>query len=177
MLALYRSGQVAEALAVYRRARQVLVEELGLEPGAALQELQRAILIADSALEPALPYAAVALHPPAPPPGPCQLPPDIDDFTGREADVVELESLLAGGRATTVVISAIAGKAGVGKTALAVRVAHRLRPRFPGGQLYVNLRGAQAQALDPADVLAGFLRALGIESKLISDRLDERVHQ
>ena len=72
-------------------------------------------------------------------------------------------------------ISAIAGKAGVGKTALAVRVAHRLRPRFPDGQLYVNLRGAEAQALDPAEVLAGFLRALGVEGAVIPEGLEERV--
>ena len=74
-----------------------------------------------------------------------------------------MQGLLEGEQATAIVISAIAGKAGVGKTALAVRVAHRLRPRFADGQLYVNLRGAEAQALDPADVLAGFLRALGVE--------------
>jgi NB-ARC domain len=75
------------------------------------------------------------------------------------------------------VISAIAGKAGVGKTALAVRVAHRLRPRFADGQLYVNLRGAEAQALDPTEVLAGFLRALGVEGAAIAEGLEERVRQ
>jgi DNA-binding SARP family transcriptional activator/tetratricopeptide (TPR) repeat protein len=177
MLALYRSGRQAEALTVYRTTRQVLVEELGLEPSPALQELERAILRGDPAIAPALPAGAEARHQPASPPGPCLLPPDIDDFTGREAAVAEVQQLLERERATAIVISAIAGKAGVGKTALAVRVAHRLRPRFPDGQLYVNLRGAEVQALDPAEVLAGFLRALGVEGGVITEGLEDRVRQ
>jgi DNA-binding SARP family transcriptional activator len=175
MLALYRSGRRTEALAVYRSTRQFLVEELGVEPSRALQELERAILLADPALEPALPAAIATLHEKVLSRGPCQLPPDIDDFTGREAAVAEVQQLLEAEQATAIVISAIAGKAGVGKTALAVRVAHQLRPRFADGQLYVNLRGAEAQALDPADVLAGFLRGLGVEGALIPDGLEERV--
>jgi DNA-binding SARP family transcriptional activator/tetratricopeptide (TPR) repeat protein len=177
MLALYRSGRRAEALAVYRSTRQVLVEELGLEPGPVLQELERAILLADPALEPALPAVAEARDRPASLPGPCQLPPDIDDFTGREATVAQVQQLLEGEQPTAIVISAIAGKAGVGKTALAVHLAHRLRPRFPDGQLYVNLRGAEAQALDPAEVLAGFLRALGMDGASILQGLEERAQQ
>jgi DNA-binding SARP family transcriptional activator/tetratricopeptide (TPR) repeat protein len=177
MLALYRSGRQGQALAVYRSTRRVLVEELGLEPSAALQELERAILRGDPAIAPAPPAGAEARQQPAAPPGPCQLPPDIDDFTGRQAAVAQVQRLLEKERATAIVISAIAGKAGVGKTALAVHVAHRLRPRFPDGQLYVNLRGAEAQALAPADVLAGFLRALGVEGAAIAEGLDERVRQ
>jgi len=175
MLALYRSGRQAEALTVYRNTRQMLVEELGLEPSLALQELERAILRADPALEPVLPTAAATLHDPGPPRRPCQLPPDIDDFTGRQAVVAQLQQLLEGEPATAIVISAIAGKAGVGKTALAVRVAHELRPRFADGQLYVNLRGVEAQARNPADVLAGFLRALGVEGTEVPEGLEERV--
>jgi DNA-binding SARP family transcriptional activator/tetratricopeptide (TPR) repeat protein len=177
MLALYRSGRQGEALTVYRNTRQVLVEELGLEPSPALQELERAILRGDPAIAPALPAGAEARHQPASPPGPCLLPPDVDDFTGRQAAVAQVQQLLEGEQATAIVISAIAGKAGVGKTALAVHVAHRLRPRFPDGQLYVNLRGAEAQALDPADVLAGFLRALGVDGAVIAEGLEERVRQ
>jgi DNA-binding SARP family transcriptional activator/uncharacterized protein HemY len=175
MLALYRSGRLAEALAVYRSTRQFLVEELGVEPSRALQELERAILLADPALEPALPAANAGPHEKVSPRGPCQLPPDIDDFTGREAAVAQVQELLESEQATAIVISAIAGKAGVGKTALALRVAHRLRLRFVDGQLYVNLRGAEAQALDPADVLAEFLRGLGVEGALIPDGLEDRV--
>jgi DNA-binding SARP family transcriptional activator len=177
MLALYRSGRRAEALTVYRDTRQLLVEELGLEPSLALQELERAILRADPALEPVLPTASVLPDEAGARSGPCELPPDIDDFTGRQAAVAQVEQLMEEERATAVVISAIAGKAGVGKTALAVHVAHRLRPRFADGQLYVNLRGAEAQPLDPADVLAGFLRALGVQGAVIAEGVDQRVRQ
>jgi DNA-binding SARP family transcriptional activator/tetratricopeptide (TPR) repeat protein len=177
MLALYRSGRQGEALTVYRNTRQILVEELGLEPSPALQELERAILRGDPALAPALPAGVEVRHQPASPPGPCLLPPDIDDFIGRQAAVAQVQRLLERERATAIVISAIAGKAGVGKTALAVRVAHRLRPRFPDGQLYVNLRGTEARVLDPAEVLAGFLRALGIQGARIPEGLEERVRQ
>ena len=175
MLALYRSGRRAKALIVYRNTRQMLVEELGLEPSPALQELERAILRADPALDPVPPTASTTHDEPGPRHGPCELPPDIDDFTGRQAAIAHVQELLEREQATAIVISAIAGKAGVGKTALAVRVAHRLRPRFADGQLYVNLRGIEAQALDPADVLAGFLRALGVEGAVIPDGLEERV--
>jgi len=86
-----------------------------------------------------------------------QLPPDIHDFTGRDQPVGQIQDLLTGSpqapsRTSTVVVSAIAGKPGVGKTTLAVHVAHRLRPHFPDGQLYVNLRGPEAQPLEPARV-------------------------
>jgi DNA-binding SARP family transcriptional activator len=177
MLALYRSGRQAEALIVYRSTRSMLVEELGLEPSPALQRLEQAILRADPALERASLRAGATRQEPGPPAEPCLLPPDIDDFTGREAAVTEVEGLLEARQGTAIVISAIAGKAGVGKTALAVHVAHRLRRRFADGQLYVNLRGAEAQALDPAEVLAGFLRALGVEGGAIAEGLEERVRQ
>ena len=108
---------------------------------------------------------------------PSQLPPDIADFTGREP---ALEWLHARMRArergsTAVVITAAVGKAGVGKTTLAVHAAHQMRTLFPDGQLYVNMRGVEAQALDPADVLGRFLRALGVEAHTIPDDVDERV--
>src|SRR5262249_58762624 len=89
-----------------------------------------------------------------------QLPPDIEDFTGREDALERLRVRMAGrpNGSTAVVITGAVGKAGVGKTALAVHVAHQLRPKFPDGQLYVNLRGAEARALAPAEVLGRFLR-------------------
>src|SRR4029453_18958334 len=96
MLALYRSGRRAKALTVYRNTRKMLVEELGLEPSPALQQLERAILRADPALEPALPAAEGTQRRPTVAPGPCQLPPDIDDFTGRQAAVAQLQELLEG---------------------------------------------------------------------------------
>ncbi|SEG86545.1 Predicted ATPase [Thermomonospora echinospora] len=102
-----------------------------------------------------------------------QLPPDIADFTGREEAMRRLESWLTG-PAGTIVLSAISGMGGVGKTALAVRLAHRLKGAFPDGQLYVNLRGVEAERLDPSDVLAGFLRAFGVQGSAIPEGLDER---
>jgi tetratricopeptide (TPR) repeat protein/transcriptional regulator with XRE-family HTH domain len=107
---------------------------------------------------------------------PRQLPPDIADFTGRELALEWLHSRLRGSErgSTAVVITAAVGKAGVGKTTLAVHAAHQLRSQFPDGQLYVNLRGVEAQALDPSDVLGRFLRALGVEGHAIPDDVEER---
>ena len=116
-----------------------------------------------------------------------QLPGDVDVFTGRAAELAELDRLLtaiptqtdvtevAGGYSTSVVISAVSGTAGVGKTALALRWAHRVRAEFPDGQLYVNLRGYDPdQPLSAADALAGFLRALGVAGADIPLELEER---
>jgi tetratricopeptide (TPR) repeat protein/transcriptional regulator with XRE-family HTH domain len=111
---------------------------------------------------------------------PCLLPPSVTDFTGREAEVAEVLELLATeglDGANAVVVSAVAGKPGVGKTTLAVYVAHRLRSEFPDGQLYVNLQGAQAQPLDPGAVLARFLRALGMDGSSIPGGLEERAER
>jgi transcriptional regulator with XRE-family HTH domain len=113
------------------------------------------------------------------PAGPFLLPPDIADFTGR-ADVVDLLcDLLAKvtegtAEPTAVAVGAVAGKAGVGKTTLAVHVAHRLRDRFPDGQLYAELGGVHSHPLDPSRVLGWFLRALGIEGGAIPETLEER---
>ena len=114
--------------------------------------------------------------PPRVPVAPSQLPPDIEDFTGREDALERLRVRMAGrpGGSATVVITGAVGKAGVGKTALAVHVAHQLRPEFPDGQLYVNLRGAEAQVLTPAEVLGRFLRALGVEGQYLPQDVDSR---
>jgi DNA-binding SARP family transcriptional activator/transcriptional regulator with XRE-family HTH domain len=287
MLALYRSGRQAEALAAYQQLRGRLVEELGIEPSPPLQQLQRQILRGEVALAPpdqqatgngavtAATVAPLRLPPdtgsstgawnggsrggigrllaglrvdrglsqeelaersglsvraigdlergrvqrprrtsivllaealaltdaeraavevaaidpdgragghvearPDPARGvPRQLPPDIADFTGRDLALERVHARVRGRRrgSTAVVITATVGKAGVGKTTLAVHAAHQLRSVFPDGQLYVNLRGVEAQALDPAEVLGGFLRALGVDGRSIPDDLDERV--
>lgn len=104
-----------------------------------------------------------------------QLPPDIDDFTGREDDLRAARSGLE--RSTDhapAVVSAIAGRAGVGKTALATKLAHQLQPRFPDGQLYVNLRGSEVERLAPTDVLGEFLLELGVARAAIPERLEQR---
>jgi DNA-binding SARP family transcriptional activator/tetratricopeptide (TPR) repeat protein len=185
MLALYRSGRQAEALAVYRSARLALVEELGLEPGPALQQLERAILTNDPALAP--PAPAMAARPVASAaatgwraasPVPCQLPPDVGDFTGRDEPLARLRDLLGrepSSTAISVVVCVISGTAGVGKTALAIHAAHQLAERFPDGQLYVNLHGATSglRPLHPLGVLGRFLRALGVEGSAIPAEVDE----
>ncbi|MEV7419459.1 BTAD domain-containing putative transcriptional regulator [Streptomyces sp. NPDC089919] len=173
MLALYRSGRQAEALAVYADTRRLLQEELGVEPRAELAELQQRILRADAELaraaEPA-PTAAPARVLPA------QLPATVPDFTGRAAFVGELSEILAsaGTDGQVMAVSALAGIGGVGKTTLAVHVAHAARPHFPDGQLYVDLQGTEARAAEPEAVLGAFLRALGTPDTAIPDTAHER---
>jgi tetratricopeptide (TPR) repeat protein len=105
-----------------------------------------------------------------------QLPPDIEDFTGRDDAMRTLEDLFENTGSHSVV-SSIAGRAGVGKTALATRVAHRVRESFPNGQLYVNLRGAEAKHMKSSDVLGELLHELGVPRDAIRERLDERIQQ
>jgi DNA-binding SARP family transcriptional activator/tetratricopeptide (TPR) repeat protein len=173
MLALYRAGQVSEALAAFQRGRERLADQLGLDPGAELQRLHQAILRRDPELRPpgaadtdARPAGARApAAGPAHTPDPAQLPPAVAGFTGRAAALAELDALLeASTQGPSVAIAAIGGTAGVGKTALAVRWASQRRHRFPDGQLYVNLAGytAGAAPMRPDQALARFLRALGV---------------
>ncbi|MFC0530687.1 AfsR/SARP family transcriptional regulator [Phytohabitans kaempferiae] len=160
MLALYRSGRQADALEAFRHLRRRLVAELGVEPGQALQRLQRQILSADPALDPPGPSTAVDEGGPKP----RQLPPDIAAFTGRYREVTAARSRLAPSPLRPAPLVAIDGPGGVGKSALAVYLAHRLAHHFPDGQLYVDLQGATAglRPLPPLEVLGRFLRALGV---------------
>jgi tetratricopeptide (TPR) repeat protein len=107
-----------------------------------------------------------------------QLPADIGDFTGRETHVAHLCALLVGGEAAgstgAVRIAVVNGAGGLGKTTLAVHAAHRVRGEFPDGQLYVDLLGASAQPAEPGEVLARFLRDLGVEGDKVPARDDER---
>jgi DNA-binding SARP family transcriptional activator len=175
MLALYRCGRQADALAAYRQTRARLVAEIGSEPGAELQQVHQQILTADPALN--VPQAAVAggLSPAGSGPDgvrnvipdvPHQLPAAVAQFAGRAAELRMLTRMLdqATGAPGTVVISAISGTAGVGKTALALHWAHQVADRFPAGQLYVNLRGFDPAGTPaaPAEVIGGFLNSLGV---------------
>ncbi|WP_051178924.1 AfsR/SARP family transcriptional regulator [Nocardia concava] len=166
MTALYRAGRRTEALEEYQRIRKLLVAEQGIEPGPALAELHRQILSDEiPAVECATaPIAVVA-------PRPAQLPPDTADFTGRQDLVLELCAVLG---TVAPPLVAISGMGGIGKTALALHVAHRIRGRYPDGQLYVDLCGAGSAPADPEHVLGAFLRALGVAQKEIPIGVAER---
>ncbi|WP_275561754.1 BTAD domain-containing putative transcriptional regulator [Streptomyces sp. 5-6(2022)] len=173
MLALYRSGRQAEALAVYTDTRRLLAEELGVDPCAELSELQQRILQADAEL--AAPSAAAEQAPAGPVfVRPAQLPASVSDFTGRVAFVKELGDHLATAEGHVMAVSAVAGIGGVGKTTLAVHVAHTARHHFPDGQLYVDLQGAGPAPAEPEAVLGSFLRALGTPDSSIPDGVEER---
>jgi DNA-binding SARP family transcriptional activator/tetratricopeptide (TPR) repeat protein len=153
MTALYKAGRRAEALATYRALRATLAEQLGVEPGDTANRLHQAMLRGD----PALTAPAGPAGPAEPPPIPAELPAEVAGFVGRAEQLARLDGLAAAR------LVAVVGTAGVGKTALVLRWAHRLRERYPDGQLYVDLCGFSATApLRPAEVLGRFLRDLGV---------------
>jgi len=172
MLALYRCGRQGEALAAYRHARQILVRELGAEPGIELRELHQRILAADAGLLDPPHQARLAISPP-----PRQLPAAPGLFTGRghELDALTARLLPSGDQPKTVVVLLVGGPAGVGKTALALRWAHEVAHWFPDGQLFVNLRGYDCgEPVDPAQALAGLLRSLEVPAGEIPAELEAR---
>jgi DNA-binding SARP family transcriptional activator len=243
--ALDEAGRHAEALEAYAQAREVISDELGVDPGPELQRLYAALLAADTPARPrqaparpVRPSPAVVAdfvpEKPAPPPPvpressqadsgagsesgeapgaiaigefappfaepdkpltvapqaeevpvgtwvppPSQLPTDIGDFTGRGTHVAHLCQLLvredAASSPGAVRIAVVNGAAGLGKTTLAVHAAHKVRAEFPDGQLYVDLLGASPRSAEPGEVLARFLRDLGVEGDKIPVKDDER---
>lgn len=171
LLALYRSGRQAEALAHYRRVERLLAEELGVDPSPPLRMLHQQILTANPTLSTATPHAQMSRSVPVPQ----QLPAPPRLFTGRTGELLRLDAALAEQVAAggTVVISAISGLGGIGKTWLALHWAHRNLDRFPDGQLHVNLRGFDptGRPVDPAEAVRGFLDALGVAPAAIPDDL------
>ncbi|MFI1973443.1 AfsR/SARP family transcriptional regulator [Streptomyces cinnamoneus] len=175
MLALYRSGRQAEVLGAYEDVRRYLAAELGhlppreRGPDAELTALHRRILCSDPSLR--LPEEAPG---PRVPDGRA-FPSRTDAFTGRAEQVRELTEMLTRPGTAAVVVSAVNGMAGVGKTTLAVHTAHGLDDAFPDGRLYADLRGADAEPLRPHAVLEEFLRELGTAEEDIPEGTDERV--
>ncbi|MFF8024828.1 BTAD domain-containing putative transcriptional regulator [Streptomyces sp. NPDC007896] len=199
MRVLYGCERQAEALNAYQEMRVRLRDELGVDPGEELRRVYEAVLRQDDAylLRPAAPPAqtlselirnhpatAAPIRPGSPqrsarpagdsaPPSPAELPHDAAGFAGRTDELARLHALLppdqGRGPTSTVVISAIGGAAGIGKTALAVHWAHQVRDRFPDGQLYVNLHGFDhdRQPLEPGEVLELLLRSLGLAASEI----------
>ncbi len=167
MTALWHSGRTAEALDAYQRLFRVLREELGVEPSKDVRDLQLRILEGDDPEPaPARTYEEIV---------PRQLPPVVSAFAGREDHLKMLDELAAKDDGRAVVISAIAGTAGIGKTTLALYWAHRTAPRFPDGQVFVNLRGFDpCDALDPLDALGVVLEAFGVERSRQPQDIDGR---
>jgi DNA-binding SARP family transcriptional activator len=188
MRALDGAGRHAEALEVYGQAREAISAQLGVDPGAELRQLHAELLARDSAAPAGIisagsvsagTGAAQAVTPEAgreesrraAVPPPAQLPADVVDFTGRDEQVERLADLLshaaeaAGSDPGAVRIAVVAGTGGLGKTSLAVHAAHRVCGSFPDGQLYVDLLGATPNPVPPADVLARFLRDLGVDGR------------
>ncbi|MFI9595675.1 AfsR/SARP family transcriptional regulator [Nonomuraea sp. NPDC052265] len=186
MLAYYRCGRQGDALNVFTETREALIDELGIEPGSELATLHQRILAADPALALAPPPSASAEQaadepeaeeePPALElPRPAQLPAAVNDFTGRKEVAVRVRTLLSSqSSAEGVPVVALCGIGGVGKTTLAVHVAHAAGDLFPDGQLYADLRGHSDEVTAPESALGGFLRALGIPPDVIPDGLAER---
>jgi DNA-binding SARP family transcriptional activator len=172
LLALYRSGRRGEAVRRYQRIRQVLMAELGVEPGPGLQQLAQAILAGDESLE----VGTAGVVAPAGRPAPVQTPAGVPDFVGRERELAWLDDHLRAADDGTfdTPLLVLTGMPGTGKSVLAAHAAHRFADRFPDGQLYADLRGSGDDPADSADVLAGLLAALGWNQSAIPADLGGR---
>lgn len=185
MRALHQCGRRVEALAVYHDYRRLLVDDLGLEPSARLQEMHHLVLTEDSLLpqssrvdargplpeasrDTASPRARALVVRPA------ELPPAPVDFTGRAAEIEDICGWMSaqGGREGAPPVCAILGMPGMGKTALALFAAHQLRHRYPDGQLYINVAPG-GRATDPTQALRDLLQALGVDPAVMPDTVED----
>ncbi|WP_158228206.1 BTAD domain-containing putative transcriptional regulator [Pseudonocardia sp. MH-G8] len=178
--ALCRSGRQADAFTMYDRIRRRLADEMGADPGPALQQLYQLMLDGEAGA-PVDPAADRIDHAPVERETPRQLPSDVPGFVGRAGEIERLDRLLdhAGPDrqpdSAPVVISAVHGTAGIGKTALAVHWAQHAKQHFPDGQLYLNLRGCGPDdPVSAADALETLLRTLGVAPDRVPPGVDER---
>jgi DNA-binding SARP family transcriptional activator len=182
MAALYNAGRRADALALYDRARRMLAEEVGVDPSPRLRELHRVVLEGEIAvideqgkpLEPTVSAAAADTPPGAP--GRCYLPRTLRDFSGRSAEVEQLLSAVDDNASAALIVSPIDGMGGVGKTTLAVHVAHQLADRYPDGQFFIDLHGFSDGLfpLTPGQGLDALLQEAGVAPELVPSDLDQR---
>ncbi|AIG79096.1 SARP family transcriptional regulator [Amycolatopsis japonica] len=170
IVALRADGRTADAIEAYETAEKVLAEELGTEPGPRLRELRASLVLTPSATQDAV--SAALTRPMAPV---CQLPLDLPDFTGRDDVVGELVGLFRERREQgKPAIAVLSGAPGIGKSSVAIRVAHAVRDDFPDGQLHVDLAGTSSSPRPPMTVLAELLRALGVPDAGLPRDLPER---
>jgi DNA-binding SARP family transcriptional activator len=168
MVALHQGGRRNEALEVYRCLRHRLVHELGLEPGPDIQRLHRQLLTGDGPHAPTPPTIVT----PAPLTQTRQLPADTRRFVGRGEELRQLDALSSGPDRLVLIV----GVAGVGKTALAVRWAHRSAAHFPDGQIVLDMRGFdRATRMRPSEALSHLLLSLGVPAEKIPISLDAQV--
>ncbi|HEX6355296.1 AfsR/SARP family transcriptional regulator [Actinophytocola sp.] len=172
IVALHRSERVADALDTYRTVLRRFREELGVEPGERLRRLQQDILAGNGAggRGPVSAGPSVKIEP-TPPATISQLPPVVHGYVERQevVDLVAMTSAMNGA------ILTISGMPGVGKTALALQAAHRLCPRYPDGQLYLNLQGfSTTPPLSPTEALERFLRSIGVPADQIPPDMEGR---
>lgn len=181
MRGLYLAGRSADALTLYERFRQGLRAELGVDPGSSLRLLYQQILrgelrsAGDDRVRVTAPAAPAPVPSSAEPASPAQLPAPTGTLVGRDAELRKLDQLGSVGSAATAPPVALIGPAGVGKTALLLHWADRVRPSYPDGQLFMDLSGfGPAAPLPTAEALEGFLLALGVSAGRIPGRMDQR---
>lgn len=159
LLTLHRAGRQADAVKAYDQVVELLAEQLGVEPGPELKQAYQEVLDGGQGQ----PFRA-----------PAQLPPDVTRFQGRVEELAKLDRLLAE-PADAVTLVAIDGMAGIGKTALVIHWAHRVRDHFPDGHLYLNLRGHSPQGpVEPQSALGTLLLSLGMAPERLPADIDAR---
>ncbi|MFG2818691.1 BTAD domain-containing putative transcriptional regulator [Kitasatospora sp. NPDC048365] len=184
MLALHRADRRAEALAVFQDAWRTLVDQAGVEPGWQLRDLQRRILDGDPTLHLSPAGGSAALRP-----SPSQLPPEVPDFTGRQAELAVLRRISAPSRSSSAPsrgnsapatrsaprLAVVTGPGGIGKTAFAVHAAHRLGSRYPDGRLHAHLHGGGERPVPPTEILARLLEDLGLPGDRVPAGFERRL--